>query len=459
MTVPPLVLFLCLPNHIRQTAVKPTARETWDDLETTYGTPGATGLFGIFREAIDFESAENSDPAMPIASLTSIFDCLDAPGLTLTEPAKAMILLAALPCVWDGLAMTMLSQHTGKNLTLTAIIPKIQHEYNCRRSNATLLASRLSTVNKKHKSKNAWSKQKKQKQNADASGTNQQASSSSGNNSNYNKGNQKKKGKGKGKAHANEASTDNLLPVANFASFSSSADPLKDIDPYTGKLDPLLRDMKIEEQELPPDWARFVVDNGFARIDDYDKEMYGSSNECTSYWQVPFNFLKKKISNSLHWLNRSSTINNNTLHEHLYHATSSYLFDSVLSPKPLDEAKDIKFMHAITESKELPENNVRIQATTYNTSWLLDSGASHHFTPNIQDFADYKEWRNPIPLVSTDKKSRSHVLGTGTVYICHENGTGCETRCTKWISNQCIPNVSHLDVGGDQVQPPGVTVP
>ncbi|KAE9382701.1 hypothetical protein BT96DRAFT_1027548 [Gymnopus androsaceus JB14] len=249
---------LRLPNHIRQTVIKATARETWQQIETTYGTPGAAGLFGIFREAIGFEIAENSDPAMPIATLTSIFGRLDASGLTLSEPVKAMLPSS----------------------------PRFRMNTNRRRSNATSLASRLSTVNKKRKSKNSWSKQKKQKPNAEASGSNQQTSSSGGNSGNNDKGNQKKKWKGKGKAHANEASTDNPLPVANFASFSSSADPLKDVDPYTGKLDPLLRDMKIEEQELPPDWAQSVVDDGFARIDDYDEEMYGSGDERTSYWQI-----------------------------------------------------------------------------------------------------------------------------------------------------------------------------
>ena len=39
---------LCLPDHIRQTATKNTAQETWNHLETIYGTPGTAGMYGIF---------------------------------------------------------------------------------------------------------------------------------------------------------------------------------------------------------------------------------------------------------------------------------------------------------------------------------------------------------------------------------------------------------------------------
>ena len=86
-----------LPDHICETAVKATAALTWNHLKDTYGSPGAAGMFGIFKEAIMFEMAEGIDPAMPISSLQSIFSRFTEAGLVHTESIKAMILLATLP--------------------------------------------------------------------------------------------------------------------------------------------------------------------------------------------------------------------------------------------------------------------------------------------------------------------------------------------------------------------------
>lgn len=121
---------LHLPDHIHQTAMKNTAKETWQHLEKTYGTPGAAGMYGIFREAIMFEMSEHADPAMPITTLNLVFARLNSAGLILSDSVKAMILLNALPQSWDGLAMSILSQHTGTSLTVEKITPTIIDEFN-----------------------------------------------------------------------------------------------------------------------------------------------------------------------------------------------------------------------------------------------------------------------------------------------------------------------------------------
>ncbi|KAJ3777188.1 hypothetical protein FB446DRAFT_784411 [Lentinula raphanica] len=52
------------------------------------------GIFGIFKEAINFEVREDADPAMPITNLQSIFAQLDDFGLKLTDQIQAIIFLA-----------------------------------------------------------------------------------------------------------------------------------------------------------------------------------------------------------------------------------------------------------------------------------------------------------------------------------------------------------------------------
>ncbi|KAJ3964354.1 hypothetical protein EV361DRAFT_956029 [Lentinula raphanica] len=73
----------------------------WDNKDDS----AIAGIFGIFKEAINFEVREDADPAMPITNLQSIFAQLDDFGLKLTDQIQAMILLAALPHSAEKLTM------------------------------------------------------------------------------------------------------------------------------------------------------------------------------------------------------------------------------------------------------------------------------------------------------------------------------------------------------------------
>ncbi|KAE9402533.1 hypothetical protein BT96DRAFT_990986 [Gymnopus androsaceus JB14] len=77
------------------------------------------------------------------------------------------------------------------------------------------------------------------------------------------------------------------------------------------------------------------------------------------------------------------------------------------------------------------------------------AGLSTEFEDAVLDWLDRIEAR-------FDQLVRLLSKGKGKA---KEETKDCETRCMKRISDQRIPNVSHLDVGGDQMRPPGVTVP
>jgi hypothetical protein len=55
-----------------------------------------------------------------------------------------------------------------------------------------------------------------------------------------------------------------------------------------------------------------------------------------------------------------------------------------------------------------------------NKLWLLDSGASFHFTNKIEDFAKYNPLKKPV-LVST-ATSTTGIIDVGTVILNHESG-------------------------------------
>ncbi len=59
-------------------------------------------------------------------------------------------------------------------------------------------------------------------------------------------------------------------------------------------------------------------------------------------------------------------------------------------------------------------------------SWMFDSGASHHFTPHLDDFTSYENYDKPIIVNTAD--NQSELLGQGTVILDHILGNGSISR-------------------------------
>ena len=49
----------------------------WNTLQTTYGTPGAAGIYVEFRKAVRMQIRENKDPNPRIQEMQSVFSYLD----------------------------------------------------------------------------------------------------------------------------------------------------------------------------------------------------------------------------------------------------------------------------------------------------------------------------------------------------------------------------------------------
>ena len=122
----------------------------WTTLQTTYSTPGTAGIYVEFHKAVRMQIKENEDPNPHIQEMQSVFSYLANNGLTLPDSARAMILLLALPPKWEGFASTILATLPvvaaaagAPALTFAAVLPKIQEEWS-RRSNSSVMP-------KKHK--------------------------------------------------------------------------------------------------------------------------------------------------------------------------------------------------------------------------------------------------------------------------------------------------------------------
>ncbi|KAF9248150.1 hypothetical protein L218DRAFT_888117, partial [Marasmius fiardii PR-910] len=137
-----------------------TAKEVYETLKAHYRTPGTAAIFTDFKDAIHFEMADNVDPTSSLTSLLSMFSPLDTMGLSLPNSVKCMIIIAALPRAWDGMAANILANYTLRDMNLDNIISIIIDEYKRRNPPASTLSSRISGVKRHNKNPN-WSNQKK----------------------------------------------------------------------------------------------------------------------------------------------------------------------------------------------------------------------------------------------------------------------------------------------------------
>jgi len=111
----------------------------WEQLNTSYGTPGAAAIFVEFKEVTQMQICDDQDPGQVIGKMQSTFTYLAANGLTLPDSARAMILLSALPKNWGGFASTLLATllvvlpaGTAVGLpvlTFDTVLPKIHKEW------------------------------------------------------------------------------------------------------------------------------------------------------------------------------------------------------------------------------------------------------------------------------------------------------------------------------------------
>ena len=74
-------------------------------------------------------------------------------------------------------------------------------------------------------------------------------------------------------------------------------------------------------------------------------------------------------------------------------------------------------------------------------AWILDSGASQHFTSTKVDFIDFEVIKNAGEVRTAAAKSTLHIEGKGTILLTHfvENQGTCSLKTARI----CIPGLVH----------------
>ena len=174
----------------------------------------------------------------------------------------------------------------------------------------------------------------------------------------------------------------------------------------------------------------YMVDEHSNELGDayMDEEEYSSGDEKLIFWQVAFSKFKRNLTKQLHhtkqMFNKLCTHRSQTVHSHsdfskyaIVNNSNSVNTSHVVSASPLDADNKIMLQNVHCVNKNANSDQEL-------TTWLLDSGASGHFTPHIEDFVNYKAFPEPIPIQTADKNSKVFILRSGTVILQHYNGLG-----------------------------------
>ncbi len=175
-----------------------TSKELWDALQTAYGTAGTALIYSEFQSILRIRIASDRYPTADLNNLRMSFSQLTAADTKykIADELQAMILLAALPSDWDGVALMILATTKSTDLKFDSVSVAIKEEYIQRSSNLSANASRISGLKRKGENP-SWNNQKN-------SGSNAYKPKDSGNSNNQNQS-RKHRGRGSGRGRGNNS--------------------------------------------------------------------------------------------------------------------------------------------------------------------------------------------------------------------------------------------------------------
>ncbi|KAF9552127.1 hypothetical protein CPC08DRAFT_594871, partial [Agrocybe pediades] len=160
---------LCLADQI-DTHMKGTSAETWNEIQSVYGQENAATVFGYFKRAINTKIPTSGDPRPAIETIANHLQAVVSANISLPQSLQAMILLGLLPPRYDSVASIILQNNSLSNLSFAIVRDAVFSENDRHTSmpgNRPQAANRISSVKRKgkdpqHKQQNDQSNQSKQ---------------------------------------------------------------------------------------------------------------------------------------------------------------------------------------------------------------------------------------------------------------------------------------------------------
>ena len=356
----------------------------WETLQTTYGTLGAAGIYVEFRKAVHMQIKENEDPNPCIQEMQLVFSYLMANGLTLPDSARAIILLSALPSKWEGFASTILATlpvaalAAGRPaLTFAVVLPKIQEEWSCQ-SNSSIMPREA---------------KKERQQNVQAGPSKKPLCQ-----------------KCKKTGHTTSEHQDNYHPTYNIHSPLPAQNPLpkkksqRKKKDYKGKGKQHNDTVQVasivqldSDDESDTGYASQTAEAGWSMLTSTPNILTSESSSVHERWK------KKELDDDYACRQAPcapmySAYNNDDNYGH----------------------KHYTYYTGVTHKCQCPSvSKANPKCSCITPLWLMDSGATDHSTPFLNDFMTFKWLPKPVKVRTTGTK-HIYFTGIGTIIISTE---------------------------------------
>ena len=114
----------------------------WTHLEKHYRKPGIIATYLKFKAAMDIKISDNEDPLVAIDRMTAHFARCNASGLEVPDHFQGMLIMAKLPSAFNGLAQIFCQKEDVKSLDVSDICKTIGLAWEQRKGGRASLPSR-----------------------------------------------------------------------------------------------------------------------------------------------------------------------------------------------------------------------------------------------------------------------------------------------------------------------------
>ena len=381
----------------------------WSHLEKQYGKPGIIATYLEFKSAMDIKISDNEDPTITIDKMTAHFARCNASGLEVPDYFQAMLIMTKLPSSFDGLAQLFCQKENVKTLDVADMRKTIGLAWEQRKGGKAPRnqAQKLSAV-KRRPNEPPFEQQQGDGQrggrcrrgNRARRGKNQQGL---GNQAQPAQQSQPQAGPSQPPPPAPPAPTLDTFQFGHIASpaVSFPPPPPSSFYPSFNKALSLARRIGVTP-----------TTQTLKCLEDLERP--------SDPWPLKKRSPPKEDEVSLDWSGNEDDMDM-FMEESAVAGPSGTTQRYVRTKRANDHSNVFAVTRTRYESLFYPSHNtslfccpLSVNENHFEATWMLDSGASCHFTNNMNNFVDYEENVGPEQVVRTANGSTS-IAGRGTV--------------------------------------------
>ena len=414
----------------------------WAHLETHYGKPGIIATYLEFKAAMDIKISDQEDPTIAIDKMMAHFAQCNASGLKVPDHFQAMVIMAKLPNAFNDLAQIFCQKESVKSLDVADMRKTIGLAWEQRKGGKAPRnqAQKLSTVKRRPNEPPFKQQQgdgqrggRRRRGNRGGRGRNQQGP---GNQAQPVQQSQPQAGPSQPPPAPPAPTLDTFQfghitsPVVSFpppppSSFYPSFNKALSLARRIGATPTTQTLKQLEGIERPSD-PRPLKKHSPPKEDKVSLDWSGNEDDVDIFME------ESAVAGP-----------SGTSHRYVRNQKANVLTDVTA------------VIRTCYESLFYPNHNtsfvccpLRVNEDQSEATWMLDSGASCHFTNDINDFVEFEENVGPEQVVRTANGSTS-IAGKGTV-IFTVNGDGVRLYPVFYIPdlNDCLLSLGQFHQSG-----------